>query len=126
MRITRLYSDERGTTHFADEEMTFTIADFAPPAPALHVSAFAQATRIGFCQEPAGWTGDAHPTPRRQYVLVLAGEFHVTVSDGEERTFTPGSVILLEDTAGDGHRSAFTGTDDACLALVQLPDTPEV
>lgn len=122
MQVTRVYTDEHGETHFADEELTFTATDFAPPAPPLHVSAFVPATRIGFLQEPAGWVGTAHPTPRRQYILVLAGEFQVQVSAGEERVFTPGSVLLLEDTDGAGHRSAFLGSDDACLAVVQLPD----
>src|SRR5690349_14210753 len=124
MQITRIYSDPRGQTHFQDVEVTFTATDFAPPAPPLHTSEFVTATRIGFLQEPAGWAGEAHRTPRRQYAIVLAGEFHVIVSDGEARTFLPGSVALLEDTTGDGHRSAFTGTDDLCLALVQLPDEP--
>jgi hypothetical protein len=122
MQITRLYSDEHGETHFADEALTFTTTDFAPPAPPLHISAFVPATQIGFLQEPAGWVGAAHSTPRRQFVIVLAGQFQVQVSDGEDRTFTTGCVLLLEDTAGAGHRSAFLGTDDLRLALVQLLD----
>lgn len=122
MQLTRVFSDCHGETHFADEELTFAATTFAPPAPQLHVSAFVPATRIGFLQEPAGWVGEAHPTPRRQYVLVLAGAFQVIVSDGAVRTFMPGTIVLLEDTNGAGHRSTIVGADDLCLALVQLPD----
>ena len=122
MRITRIYADTDGETHFADEDLTFNAIDYAPPAPPLHVSEFIPATRIGFVQEPPGWFGDAHPTPTRQYVLILAGTIQASVSDGDERTFPPGSVVLLDDTVGAGHRTSFIGTDDLCLALVQVPD----
>jgi quercetin dioxygenase-like cupin family protein len=122
VHITRVYSDEHGTSHFADEDIAFTSTPFAPPAPDLHVSAFAPATRIGFVQEPPGWSGAAHPTPRRQYILILDGAMRVEVSDGETRTFPTGSILLLEDVTGDGHRTTFIGDEDICVALVQTPD----
>jgi hypothetical protein len=121
VRITRVYSDAGGETHFADEEISFSEIDYAPPAPPLHVSAFVPASRIGFLQEPAGWIGEAHPTPQRQYVLILAGTFQASVSDGEERTFPAGSVVLLEDVTGAGHRTSFIGDEELCIALVQVP-----
>jgi hypothetical protein len=54
VRITRIYSDADGETHFADDKIMFTATDFAPPAPPLHVSNFGHATRIGFVQEHPG------------------------------------------------------------------------
>ena len=124
MQYTRIYSGPDGASHFADEELTVATLDFAPPAPPLHMSAFSAATRIGFLQELAGWVGEAHTTPRRQYAIVLAGEFRVTVTGGETRSFLPGSVVLLDDTTGAGHSTSLLGAGDSeCrMALVQLAD----
>lgn len=45
----------------------------------------------------------AHPAPRRQFVVQLAGEVEVEASDGEVRRLGPGAVVLVEDTDGRGH-----------------------
>jgi hypothetical protein len=120
MQYTRLYADADGITHFDDVAIPVTATPYAPPAPPLHVSAFEAATRIGFVQEPTGWRGDWHPSPRRQYVLILGGSFRVEVGDGAVRDFPPGSVVLLEDCTGRGHSTDFTGNDACMLALVHL------
>ncbi len=44
----------------------------------------------------SGWVGEWHPTPRKQFYLILLGEVECTVSDGERRIFGPGSIALLE------------------------------
>lgn len=46
---------------------------------------------------------DAHPAPRRQLVIVLAGQFEIETTDGDRRMFAPGDVALFEDTTGLGH-----------------------
>jgi hypothetical protein len=46
----------------------------------------------------------------------------VRVSDGEERRFGAGSVVLVEDTAGKGHVSRVVGSADVVTAVIQLPD----
>jgi hypothetical protein len=117
-----VYSDERGASHFADEEITFTSISYAPPAPDIHVSAFVPASRIGFSRESPGWSGAAHPTPRGQYILILAGTVRVEVSDGETRVFPPGTILRLEDVSGEGHRTTFIGDEDICIALVHAPE----
>jgi hypothetical protein len=40
--------------------------------------------------------------------------------NGEKRKCVPGTAMLLEDTAGDGHRSRVVGSSDAVLAVVRL------
>jgi oxalate decarboxylase/phosphoglucose isomerase-like protein (cupin superfamily) len=55
-------------------------------------------------------------------LFYLAGEVEAAVGDGEVRRFGPGSVTLVEDTTGTGHRSRNAGTGDVVLAVVQLPD----
>ncbi len=109
-------------TRFEDVEVGLAPADFAPPAPPLDVSAPEAASRFLFLSAPVGWAGEWHPVPRRQWMLYLAGEIEVEASDGEARHFGPGSVTLVEDTTGTGHRSRVVGDTAALLAVVQLPD----
>ena len=122
MRYVRLYADEAGESHFEDVEVELAAMDFAPPAPPLHLSPFSAAERYGFLVIPPGWDGDWHPTPRRQVFFYLAGEVEGEASDGERRRFGPGSVTLVEDTTGKGHRSRNAGSGDVVLAVVQIPD----
>jgi len=48
---------------------------------------------------------DWHVTPRRQYIVLLAGFVEIQASDGESRTFGPGDIVLVEDITGKGHKS---------------------
>ena len=116
----RIYADKEGESHIEDLEVAFVPTDFAPPAPPLNLSPFWPAARLGFLNAPAGWCGDWHPTPCRQYVIYLAGVIEGEVSDGTVRRFGPGSVTLLEDTTGKGHRSRVIGDEDAVTVIVQL------
>jgi hypothetical protein len=50
-----------------------------------------------------------HVAPRRQFIVHLAGESEVEVSDGEVRRFGPGSVLLVEDVTGSGHTTRRVG-----------------
>jgi hypothetical protein len=120
MQYARLYAGPDGRSHFEDISVPVHAAPYAPPAAPVHVSAFVDATRVGFAEEADGWHGGWHPTPRRQFVLVLAGTFRVEAGDGEVRDFGPGAVLLLEDTTGRGHDSRFVG--DSALALVHAPE----
>lgn len=124
MKYARLYTSPDGESHFEDVEVTVTAADFAPPAPPLYVSAFDPATRVGLLAGPAGWRGDSHPTPRRQFMACLSGTAHVQASDGGVRHLNPGDVILLEDLTGKGHVSWTDSDAGAELLVIQLPDEP--
>ena len=100
MKISRVYADDSGETHFADVVM------------ALH-----DAGEIGMLSEPvaarsvlfrttgARYDYDWHNTPCRQFVVMLDGHISIEVSDGERREFRGGDVFLLEDTHGRGHRT---------------------
>ena len=77
--------------------------DFAPPAPPTHTGGDRSATQTMFFSAPAGWDGEWHPTPARQFMMFLKGQFTVRVSDGETRRLIPGYIVLLEDTTGKGH-----------------------
>ena len=46
-KFVRLYSDELGDSHFDEQRLAMTLADFAPPAPPLAVSARFGLTLVG-------------------------------------------------------------------------------
>ncbi|HSQ24324.1 MAG TPA: hypothetical protein VLN44_07940 [Pyrinomonadaceae bacterium] len=120
MRIVRLYSDSEGESHFEDVEIELDLTDYAPPAPALYLSATTPANAFTFMNAPAGWSSDWHPSSARNMFFVLSGEWEVTASDRESRRFAVGSTLLVEDTAGKGHSSRVISESDSLAAMVQL------
>jgi hypothetical protein len=119
--VARLYSDEAGESHFGTWEWRATETAFAPPAPPVEVTEPVPAERVLMLRIPAGWYGEAHPAPRRQLMVVVAGAMEATASDGETRLFTAGNAILLEDTTGRGHISR-TVDGEVLIAVTQLND----
>ena len=116
----RIYADVTGESHFEDEEVGLSPTNYAPPAAPLEVSAPVDAERFVFVGGASGWEGDWHPSPTKQFVFILRGEFEVSVSDGEVRSFGPGSVVLLEDTTGRGHFTRITSDDFGLCTMVHL------
>ena len=122
MKYARIYADPAGQSHFDDTEVEFTKSNFAPPAPPVNLSSFGSAMQYAFLSFPAGWRGDWHPSPRRLFFFFLSGEVAVQVGDGQVRHFVPGSIVLAEDTTGNGHVTWVVTKTDALAAIVQLPD----
>jgi hypothetical protein len=48
---------------------------------------------------------DFHHAPQRQYIVLLDGGIEIETSLGEMRQFQTGEILLVEDTAGKGHRT---------------------
>ena len=119
MKCVRLFADSEGETHLEDMEVEFSITDFAPPAKPVGVAQPIPATQLVFIHTPLGWAGDWHPSPARQYCLVVSGELEFTVTDGATRRFGPGEVVLMEDTTGKGHLTKSVGGEDGHFAMVQ-------
>jgi hypothetical protein len=70
---------------------------------------------------PPEWDGSIpHPTPHRQLMCNLRGEYEVTTSDGAVRRFSAGSILLLEDTTGSGHSSRIVSDEDVLIVAVAL------
>ncbi len=103
MSCTWLFADENGESHFEDKEIPMNEVQYAPPAPAVHLSESQSATRVSWFRFPADWHDAAHPTPRRQLFIVLTGEVEGWTSQGDRRIFRAGEALLMEDTSGKGH-----------------------
>jgi hypothetical protein len=100
MKITRVFADERGESHFADEEIALgdagEIGHLSEPIPARSVL---------FRKNDPGYDYDWHVAPQRQFIVLLDGAIEIEVSDGERRTLRGGEILLVEDTTGKGHRT---------------------
>ncbi len=113
-------SDADGCSHFKQTDLQFTHEDFAPPAAPMQVSEFQAARRWGLLRLPVGWDGSWHPTPVRQLIVFLSGQYEVTVGDGQSRRFGPGEMVMLEDTTGKGHVTKVIGSREGECLAVQL------
>ncbi len=115
-----VYADSAGASHFREERLEFSPG--RDNSSALHVlDAKGGATLLRL---KAGAFEDWHNAPRAWYLIVLQGKSEVTTSDGQKRQFGPGSVVLLDDTAGKGHQTRAVGKIDHIAAVIPLADAP--
>jgi hypothetical protein len=122
MNYVRLYTDAVGETHFEAIEADFGLVNYAPPAPPLFTSKFSPAEQQGFMRIEPGWYGDWHPVPRRQMQVFVEGALEAEASDGTVLQAGPGTVVLVEDTTGKGHKSWVSGDKTVVIFVVQLPE----
>jgi hypothetical protein len=121
-QYTRLFTDERGASRFADSDIELSVGFAAPPAAPLHFAQFLTPDGTFWIGAPANWKGDAvHPAPRRAIFVTVRGEYQVTTGDGVVRRFPAGSVLIVEDTTGDGHSTTITSDKDCFIFAVGLP-----
>lgn len=125
LTVDRLYSDKNGESHWDRVTVDFKLFQYANDVPPVWVDAGGKrpAKSIGFMAAPTGWDGRAiHPPPARQFFIVLTGSVAFTASDGENKIFQPGQVILLEDNKGKGHGSYNAGQGVAQVVAIPLAD----
>lgn len=118
----RLVTAPDGSSHFAHVDVTMTATDFAPPAAPLDVSEPAAASAMIHWRAPPGWDGRRHPSPARQWVIVLRGAIEVCASDGTSHRLDPGDGLLLEDVSGEGHTTRVVSGEPAVGVFVQLSE----
>ncbi|GKT18638.1 hypothetical protein AVHY2522_19575 [Acidovorax sp. SUPP2522] len=109
-------------------------ADEAPRVPAIklyntpdHKAAFMRGTvpalhkiqsqQFWLSQSVEAWEQNTHPAPRRQYVIPLQGELEFRVGDGSTFRLAPGTVLLAEDTEGEGHSWKMVSNDKAWVRV---------
>lgn len=116
--VTRIHSDASGTTHFEDG-----MIDIAAAGPLGMLSDPIATARTIFRSTGADYDYDWHPTPARQFILMMSGEIEVEVGDGEVRRFTAGDTLFLEDTSPPGHRTRNIGAVPRYSVFIQT-DAP--
>ncbi len=122
MEILEIYADEAGETHFRRTSIAMESRNYAPPSAPVRVSAEDAVTTSLFLAAPPGWDTEFHPTPRRQYAILLSGRVTATVTDGETIEAGPGTVVLLNDADSKGHLTKVQGGEDAHFLLVGLQE----
>lgn len=97
MKVTRVYTDEAGESHFEDLDV--------PLAPGGYgsLSELVPAEGVYFRETPVGGALDFHNAPRRQFIVNLSGCVEIETTDGERRRLRAGDIMLAEDVTGRGH-----------------------
>lgn len=117
----RLYSDQKGESHF--EEVEFPLHELeSQSSPPVLATPFQEATHHGLRIVPPGWERDWAPAARRMIAIYLSGEGEIEASDGDVRRLCPGMVLLAEDTSGRGHRVKLIGDEPVKVMHIVLPD----
>lgn len=70
-------------------------------------------TRPGFS---IGW----HVETRRQYVITLSGSGEIDIAGGKKIILTPGTILLVENTTGKGHKTRVLGNQPWVALWVPL------
>ncbi|AIR68038.1 hypothetical protein [Dickeya fangzhongdai] len=68
------------------------------------------------------WEKNTHPAPRKQYVITLKGKLKFKVSDGSTFILSPGTVLLAEDTNGEGHSWELIDGDEWVRVYIPMTD----
>jgi hypothetical protein len=122
VRYTRLFADSQGASRFEDQESQLQLGFAAPPAEPLYSAQFTPAVEVFWMGAVPAWKGDIpHPAPRRMAFVTVQGEYQITASNGETRKFPAGSVLLIEDTTGVGHKTKNISAGDTIVLAVGLP-----
>ncbi|HEY1776334.1 MAG TPA: hypothetical protein VGG41_09270 [Solirubrobacteraceae bacterium] len=117
----RLYADARGESHFEDVVLE-TDAQTHSSGALTQVSAPLPVDGLIFRRVVDETHSDLpHTAPRRLLIITLEGTAEVTASDGETRSFGPGSVVLVEDTTGAGHVTRPVGSAPRVTLFATLP-----
>ncbi|MGD8831821.1 MAG: hypothetical protein PVF57_14560 [Pseudomonadales bacterium] len=113
MKIVRVYTGDDGASHFEDVELTLE-----DQGGAGRISSLWGGKGVIFREVDGDYALDYHNAPRRQLVVNLTGSVDIEVGDGTVRRLGPGSILLAEDTTGQGHISrSVDGEPRTCLFL---------
>ncbi len=100
MKVTRLYTGKDNETHFG--ELDYELFDAGDIGK---LSERILAKEIIFRETDGSYNYDFHPVPQKQFIVLLDGEIEIENGFGETRKFKAGEILLVEDTAGRGHKT---------------------
>ncbi len=117
MKVTRVYADSSGETHFEDIEMKL-----ADAGPIGRLSEPVPVGKLVFRKNDPHYDYDWHNAPARQYIVLLDGAIELEVSDGEKRVLQGGEILLMEDVTGKGHRTRHVEPRERRSLFIVLDD----
>lgn len=116
----RIFADEEGCSHFEIKTIDLEAKNYAPPAPSLNTSSLETADNLVFLELPTGYYGDWHPTPVRQWIIIMTGMCEFEAGDGEKATRKAGDVVMLDDLTGKGHQTKVLGDEFVRMTAIHL------
>jgi hypothetical protein len=119
MKVGHIYATADGESHIGELDILLAQNE---GRPLFYNSTRFPATAIGFQQVRIGGVTAWHKPPQPWLAFILVGTWEIEASDGARRQFPAGSVSLVEDTTGKGHRGWAVGDADVLVAAVSLPD----
>jgi mannose-6-phosphate isomerase-like protein (cupin superfamily) len=117
LRYIRLYADEKGVSHFKEEQLAMQV-DAARAA--RNVQPIEAAKGATLLRLRPGTVETWHRAPRRQYLFVVKGRSEVTAGDGQKRELVPGDMMLMDDTTGQGHITRVLGQEEHVALFIPL------
>lgn len=121
MRITRVTVDLLGESRFDEIDIPLRdagdIGRLSSPYPARSVI---------FRENDPDYDYDWHQAPQRQLIVLLDGEIEIEVGSGEKRRFRGGDLLLVEDTAGRGHRTRAVNGKGRRSLFIPLDESVEL
>ena len=88
---------------------------------------------VVFSVLPVGWVGNWHVNPKRQWSIILSGQYYMETSDGASATLKTGDVFFGADQGAlgskaepnkKGHISRVVGDEPVNHIIVQLKSEP--
>ena len=111
MDIVRVFTGPDGQSHF--EDVNVELEDLGTRG---QISKTWPGGGVQFREVGGDYLLDFHVAPRRQLVVNLTGSVEIEVGSGARRVLGPGSILLAEDTTGQGHISRnVAGEARTCL-----------
>ncbi len=111
----RVYTGDDGKSHFEDVEIP--LQDRGAMG---RISERWKGKGVMFREVDGDYDLDFHNAPRRQFVVNLSGSVEIEVGDGTARRLGPGTILLAEDTTGQGHISRNVGGEPRSCLFIPL------
>lgn len=125
-RYVRLTTDSQGESRFEDVEVPLAPRESTLSAEPLFGAPFQTVDGSAWLGAPGGWDGQVtHPAAQRQVYCTIQGEYEITTSEGEVRCFPAGSILLIEDTSGLGHKVRITNDRGALILVLSVAEAAD-
>lgn len=92
MKITKIFSDENGESHFEDIEIPLI-----NQCEIGFLSEDINVKKLQFRMVSGNYDYGFHNAPQKQYIVLLDGGVEIETSLGEIRQFQTGEILLVED-----------------------------